>query len=67
MQFNVHTRGINGQVTMDRFIGPQGIGGRVVAQLSCILTAQDAAYVPFIDRLSIDFDGRKTVLLAEQT
>ena len=52
---------------MDRFIGPQGIGGRVVAQLSCILTAQDAAYVPFIDRLSIDFDGRKTVLLAEQT
>ena len=67
MQFNVHTRGINGQVTMNRFIGPQGIGGRVVAQLTCILTAQDVALVRFSDRRFIDCDGRKTVLLTEQT
>ena len=68
MQFNVHTLGINGQVTLDTSTGLQGLGGLVVAQLPCIFTAQDAVYVRFSDRLSIDFDGRrKTVLLAEQT
>ena len=66
IQYNVHTRGINGQVTLDRFIALQGIGGLVVAQLTFILTAEDVVLVSFIDRLSIDFDGRKTVLLAEQ-
>ena len=64
MQFNVHTLGINGQVTLDTFTGLQGLGGLVVAQLTC---AQDAAYVLFSDLRSIDCDGRKTVLLAEQT
>ena len=69
IQYNVHTRGINGQITHDTSIGLQGkgIGGRVVAQLTCILTAQDVVLVLFSDRRFIDFDGRKTVLLAEQT
>ena len=68
VQFNVHTRGINGQVALDHSTGPQGIVGLVVAQLICIYTGQDAAYVRFSDQRSIDFDGRrKTVLLAEQT
>ena len=67
VQFNVHTRGINGQVTCDHSTELQGIVGLVVAQLICIYTGQDAVYVRFIDQRSIDFDGRKTVLLAEQT
>ena len=67
VQFNGHTRGINGQVTCDHSTELQGIVGLVVAQLICIYTGQDAVYVRFIDQRSIDFDGRKTVLLAEQT
>ena len=69
VQFNVHTRGINGQVTMDRSIGLQGkgIGGRVVAQLTFIWTVQDVVLVRFSDQHSIDFDGRQAVFLAEQT
>ncbi len=65
MQFNVHTLGINGQVTLDTSTGLQEVlVASLLAQLTC---AQDAAYVLFSDLRSIDCDGRKTVLLAEQT